>query len=48
MRGVTENSMTITISTVKVITLIERLEDLDDTQDVFSNADIPPEAYEQL
>jgi YebC/PmpR family DNA-binding regulatory protein len=33
---------------VKVITLIERLEDLDDTQDVFSNADIPPEAYEQL
>lgn len=33
---------------VKVINLIERLDDLDDTQNVYSNADIPPEAYEQL
>jgi len=33
---------------VKVLTLIERLEDLDDTQNVYSNADIPPEAYEQI
>ncbi|MET1253918.1 YebC/PmpR family DNA-binding transcriptional regulator [Aliikangiella maris] len=33
---------------VKVIKLIDRLEDLDDTQNVYSNADIPSEAYEQL
>ena len=33
---------------VKVLKLIDRLEDLDDTQDVYSNADIPPQAYEQL
>lgn len=33
---------------VKVLHLIERLDDLDDTQNVYSNADIPPEAYEQL
>lgn len=33
---------------VKVLKLIERLDDLDDTQNVYSNADIPPEAYEQL
>lgn len=33
---------------VKVLTLIDRLDDLDDTQNVYSNADIPPEAYEQL
>ncbi|WP_444997479.1 YebC/PmpR family DNA-binding transcriptional regulator [Aliikangiella sp. IMCC44359] len=33
---------------VKVLKLIDRLEDLDDTQNVYSNADIPPEAYEQL
>ncbi len=33
---------------VKVLNLIERLDDLDDTQNVYSNADIPPEAYEQL
>lgn len=33
---------------VKVLNLIERLDDLDDTQNVYSNAEIPPEAYEQL
>lgn len=33
---------------VKVLRLVDRLEDLDDTQNVYSNADIPPEAYEQL
>jgi len=33
---------------VKVLRLIDRLEDLDDTQNVYSNAEIPPEAYEQL
>ncbi|TQV86940.1 YebC/PmpR family DNA-binding transcriptional regulator [Aliikangiella coralliicola] len=33
---------------VKVLKLIDRLDDLDDTQNVYSNADIPPEAYEQL
>jgi YebC/PmpR family DNA-binding regulatory protein len=33
---------------VKVLKLIERLDDLDDTQNVYSNADIPAEAYEQL
>ncbi len=33
---------------VKVLRLIDRLEDLDDTQNVYSNADIPSEAYEQL
>ncbi|MGX5173037.1 YebC/PmpR family DNA-binding transcriptional regulator [Aliikangiella sp. IMCC44653] len=33
---------------VKVLKLIERLDDLDDTQNVYSNADIPSEAYEQL
>ncbi len=33
---------------VKVLRLIERLEDLDDTQNVYSNANIPAEAYEQL
>ncbi|TQV73006.1 YebC/PmpR family DNA-binding transcriptional regulator [Aliikangiella marina] len=33
---------------VKVLNLIERLDDLDDTQNVYSNADIPAEAYEQL
>lgn len=31
----------------KVLKLLERLEDLDDTQDVYSNADIPAEAYEE-
>lgn len=30
----------------KVLKLLERLEDLDDTQDVYSNADIPASAYE--
>jgi YebC/PmpR family DNA-binding regulatory protein len=29
----------------KVLRLLEALEDLDDTQDVYSNADIPEEAY---
>ncbi|MDX2417995.1 MAG: YebC/PmpR family DNA-binding transcriptional regulator [Xanthomonadales bacterium] len=29
----------------KVLRLLEALEDLDDTQDVYSNADIPDEAY---
>lgn len=33
---------------VKVLRLIDRLEDLDDTQNVYSNAEIPPEAYEQF
>ena len=33
---------------VKVLRLIDRLEDLDDTQYVYSNAEIPPEAYELL
>jgi len=33
---------------VKVLKLIDRLEDLDDTQNVYSNAEIPAEAYEQL
>jgi YebC/PmpR family DNA-binding regulatory protein len=30
----------------KVLRLLDTLEDLDDTQDVYSNADIPDEAYE--
>jgi transcriptional/translational regulatory protein YebC/TACO1 len=29
----------------KVLRMLEALEDLDDTQDVYSNADIPEEAY---
>jgi len=33
---------------VKVLRLIDRLEDLDDTQNVYSNANIPAESYEQL
>ena len=33
---------------VKVLKLIDRLEDLDDTQNIYSNAEIPSEAYEQL
>ncbi|WP_144393829.1 YebC/PmpR family DNA-binding transcriptional regulator [Pleionea sediminis] len=32
----------------KVLRLIERLEDLDDVQNVYTNADIPAESYEQL
>ncbi len=32
----------------KVLRLIERLEDLDDVQNVYTNADIPEAAYEQL
>lgn len=30
----------------KVLKLLDVLEDLDDTQDVYSNAEIPPQAYE--
>ena len=30
----------------KVLRLLDTLEDLDDTQEVYSNADIPDEAYE--
>lgn len=33
---------------VKVLTLIDRLDDLDDTQNVYSNAEIPAEAYDEL
>jgi transcriptional/translational regulatory protein YebC/TACO1 len=29
----------------KVLKFLDLLEDLDDTQDVYSNADIPEEAY---
>ena len=29
----------------KVLRFLDALEDLDDTQDVYSNADIPAEAY---
>lgn len=32
----------------KVIRLIDRLEELDDTQNVYTNADIPAEAYDNL
>ena len=32
----------------KILRLIERLEDLDDTQNVFTNAEIPAESYELL
>lgn len=32
----------------KVIRLIDRLEELDDTQNVYTNADIPAESYEQV
>ena len=33
---------------VKVLRMMERLEDLDDTQNVYSNANIPAESYELL
>jgi len=33
---------------IKLLRLIDRLEDLDDTQNVYTNAEIPAEAYEQL
>lgn len=33
---------------VSVLKLLDMLEDLDDAQDVYSNADIPAESYEQL
>ncbi|MGB0866684.1 MAG: YebC/PmpR family DNA-binding transcriptional regulator [Granulosicoccaceae bacterium] len=33
---------------VSVLKLLDMLEDLDDTQDVYSNADIPAKSYEQL
>ncbi|PXF63178.1 YebC/PmpR family DNA-binding transcriptional regulator [Kangiella spongicola] len=32
----------------KVIRLIDRLEELDDTQNVYTNADIPAESYDQV
>jgi transcriptional/translational regulatory protein YebC/TACO1 len=31
---------------VSMVKLLEALEDLDDVQDVYTNADIPDEAYE--
>lgn len=33
---------------VKVLNLIERLDDLDDTQNIYTNANIPPEAYDLM
>ncbi|WP_196141022.1 YebC/PmpR family DNA-binding transcriptional regulator [Aliikangiella sp. G2MR2-5] len=33
---------------VKVLNLIDRLDDLDDTQNIYHNAEIPEEAYEKL
>jgi len=33
---------------IKVLRLIDALDDLDDTQSVYSNAEIPSEAYEQI
>jgi YebC/PmpR family DNA-binding regulatory protein len=35
-------------SATKVLRLVEALEDLDDVQNVYSNAEIPPEAYDSL
>ena len=32
----------------KIMKLIDRLEDLDDVQNVYTNADIPAEVMEQL
>ncbi len=37
-----------TDTAVKVLRLIDALDDLDDTQNVYSNAEIPPEAYELI
>lgn len=47
MRPVTEVSVSVKHG-VSVLKLLDMLEDLDDTQDVYSNADIPAESYEQL
>ena len=33
---------------VKVIRLVERLEDLDDVQDVYTNLDVPEEVLAQV
>lgn len=45
MRASTE--VTLDVETgQKVLKLLDALEDLDDTQDVYSNADVPDEAYE--
>ncbi|MGI9288445.1 MAG: YebC/PmpR family DNA-binding transcriptional regulator [Pseudomonadales bacterium] len=35
-------------SATKVLRLVEALEDLDDVQNVYSNAEIPPEVYDSL
>jgi YebC/PmpR family DNA-binding regulatory protein len=45
MRASTEVELDVE-SGQKVLRLLDVLEDLDDTQDVYSNADIPDEAYE--
>jgi YebC/PmpR family DNA-binding regulatory protein len=45
MRATTEVELDVE-SGQKVLRLLDVLEDLDDTQDVYSNADIPDEAYE--
>jgi YebC/PmpR family DNA-binding regulatory protein len=45
MRATTEVELDVE-SGQKVLRLLDVLEDLDDTQDVFTNADIPDEAYE--
>jgi YebC/PmpR family DNA-binding regulatory protein len=46
MRASTEVELDVE-SGQKVLRLLDVLEDLDDTQDVYSNADIPDEAYEE-
>jgi transcriptional/translational regulatory protein YebC/TACO1 len=45
MRASTEVELDVE-SGQKVLRLLDVLEDLDDTQEVYSNADIPDEAYE--
>ncbi len=37
-----------TDTAIKVLRLIDALDDLDDTQNVYSNAEIPSEAYQQI
>jgi len=44
MRAATEVTLDLDTGR-KVLQFLDRLEDLDDTQDVYSNADIPEEAY---
>ena len=46
MRASTEVSLDVETGQ-KVLRFLDMLEDLDDTQDVYSNADIPDEAYEE-